>query len=681
MNFPTIKQDPCPSEIPGSGGASGDIPSLLIKPGMVVACAGEVQFRAYLRTDNGGEMLLSTDLTFATSSPTIATIDATTGLATLLAEGVASISVTFGTMVANAQIQVMGDGEDCCSEQKVASLLLLDNSKSMALPSVGGSRLELAKAMAIALLEATRWEKDVAGVSSFALALTEFAAIGSTQPSDALVLSIPQTAKQTNFLESLSEAIEVVSAETSDRKILVIFSDGENRPTADGVIPNPADVIALASEFKADGGVIICFGTSAAGDGFALLQSLASGGFFLNAYDADTLAAAQTALIAFLCSYCGGLPESYGFCSSEPPAAQIPAPSPVPDTEATSVSSYTATKRACVYCDGDEPATPVTGESEKDVVTSASRRLFNWDLTSGVPRGISVNALNLHPGALYRLRGSATSLVGTVNSGTLLTSGTVTTAGNLTAEIPSAGGFLHFQLDLLNTGNTETELSVQNASLLIGDGQPMCAEATRVSYVSQSDADALAQAAAEAAAALLCGTSNNTRTIQFANGTLAPASPYPSVKQVSGVSGLITKVTVKLNSVKRSDGSPMMLVLRSPQGTAVMLAYVTADSVSRPFNGVQIVLDDAAPTAIPFDTGSGAIAAGTYKPTVLESGQAVQMPSPSPLQPYAVLLSAFIGEDPNGQWALYAAHKNYFSLFNPANYQLIGGWDLTITSA
>jgi len=684
-----------------------------------VAYASNQQFRTFLRSDNAGEVEVTSGLLYQSSNPAVVAIDATTGVATLLSAGIATVTVVYGNLSASAQVEVVGEGNDCCSETTISTVVALDDSKSMSLVLNSGTRLSVGKVLINALFDAMRWDKDRAGLFRFDTDLTEVQAIGSIQPVAAVVNAIAQTTRQTNIETVLDAAIAALASETADRKVIVLLSDGENRPNIDGVIPSPASILTKGEAFKNGGGIIVCVGLAAAGDGFALLQALASGGFFLNAYDVATTGTAQTALVGFLCYYCAGLPPSYGMCLTEPVGEQVPAPAALPDTELTSVQSYTATKEACVACSGSgesvsqvpemtsNTAPSGTAFASSELVDHEAFRVFDggalvagelsyWtpgpSITTGhvgyhftAPKVITIMAITAIEPAVgapknFTIEGSSDGTNWTV----LLTAQNVSWSDGERKQFPfyNNTAYAYYRLKVTATfpGISTQNLNIRAIEMFGTDAAMTCATRSAVSYVSQADADSKAYTAALAAATAACGSSTNGQTIQFNNGTLAPATPYPSVKQVTGGPTSITKVVVTLNSVKRSEGAPAMLLLRSPSGTTCMLWYVTTDAVSRPFNGVQIVLDSTAGSFIPFDTGSGPIPAGTFKPTVLDSGENVAMPLPAPQGvPYSKLLSVFNGENANGQWQLFAAHKNFFSIYSPGNYQLIGGWDLTIT--
>lgn len=306
---------------------------LILKPGQLTACAGEITFKTFLRNADG-ETLVSSGLTYSSLSPTIVTINASTGVATLLAAGIGTISVTNGTLIAAAQVEVVGTDYLCCADRSVATLVMIDNSRSMGstMTFYPGSRLAFAKATAYAAMDGMRLDKDTVGLSRFHLGVTEVQAISSSLPTVDTVNSIPQSTANTDLLEMLESAIQTLADVTADRKVLMLFSDGEHSigPTPTG---DWEEIILRAANFKAAGGIIVVLGTAASGNGFDLLQQIASGGFFFNPTDeATTLAAADT-LIGLMCYYCGSYPSYYGYCLDDVLGAQVPHDPALPELE------------------------------------------------------------------------------------------------------------------------------------------------------------------------------------------------------------------------------------------------------------------------------------------------------------------------------------------------------------
>lgn len=323
MNLPKVSTSVCPADI------VTDDETLVIKPSVFTGCVGgglggEDRFHTYLQTGSGGETEVTTGLTYSSSNSAVVAVNSSTGVVTLVAAGIATVTVTNGTLTAFAQIEVSGSGE-CCADVTVATLVLVDNSKSMGEPSGVGAHTKLAwgKKLAHAMVGAINYTKDVAGLMRFNETTTLIQAIGATSPTLAQINSIPQSSKRTDILNALEDAIALLDAETADRKVLVLISDGENRTEAGGDPSSPEAIIALANDFKAAGGILICVGVGATDDGYALLQSMASGGFLLNGYDDADNPAQITALTGFLNYYCGNPVPPYG---DGTPTAVIPGP-------------------------------------------------------------------------------------------------------------------------------------------------------------------------------------------------------------------------------------------------------------------------------------------------------------------------------------------------------------------
>src|SRR5260370_10314634 len=103
---------------------------------------------------------------------------------------------------------------------------------------------------------------------------------------------------------------------------------------------------------------------------------------------------------------------------------------------------------------------------------------------------------------------------------------------------------------------------------------------------------------------------------QFCNqGTIgindyAPATPYPSSINVSGLTGLISKVMVTLTGVQHTFPDDINILLVGPQGQKIELMRNTGGGFG--ISNVNLTFDDEAPAYLPH---FGAIISGTYKPT------------------------------------------------------------------
>jgi subtilisin-like proprotein convertase family protein len=153
-------------------------------------------------------------------------------------------------------------------------------------------------------------------------------------------------------------------------------------------------------------------------------------------------------------------------------------------------------------------------------------------------------------------------------------------------------------------------------------------------------------------------------------------SPYPSEILVSGLSGLITKVTVSINGLQHSFPTDVDLLLVGPGGQNLVVLS-GAGSFPTTFNPANVTFDDDAATSL-----SGPIISGTYKPTDNVAGGAT-FPPPAPGSPQesapagsATFASVFNGSSANGTWQLYVIDTAAGDSGN-----ISGGWCLTITTA
>jgi uncharacterized repeat protein (TIGR01451 family)/uncharacterized delta-60 repeat protein len=166
---------------------------------------------------------------------------------------------------------------------------------------------------------------------------------------------------------------------------------------------------------------------------------------------------------------------------------------------------------------------------------------------------------------------------------------------------------------------------------------------------------------------------NNTATIAGVN--VGPALTYPSIINVSGVSGTTLKATVTLSNVTHTFPDDFDILLVGPTGKKVLLVSDVGGGFA--ISGVNITLDDSASTSLP---DSGAIADGVYKPSNYlnaptdSSSTNDVFDAPAPAGPYATTLAELVGTNPNGQWSLYVMDDQ------TGNIGSIGGWSLSLVT-
>jgi len=146
------------------------------------------------------------------------------------------------------------------------------------------------------------------------------------------------------------------------------------------------------------------------------------------------------------------------------------------------------------------------------------------------------------------------------------------------------------------------------------------------------------------------------------------SSPNPSTIAVSGMSGNVYKVTVKLNGFTHSYPDDVDILLVGPGGqNAVIMSDAGGDAA---VSGVSFTLDSDSATAIP----DPPVDASTYMPTNNGVGDDPFLaPAPTPVTG-ASSLATFVGSDPNGTWSLYISDDA------TGDTGSISGWEISITT-
>jgi len=265
-----------------------EFPKLVIKPESVSVCQlRSTQFQAFVYA-NGVETEVTLGAYFESSDPSIAIIGAKGGKATGIGEGICSIRATWQTLTANSQITVMGD--ECCDDVVVGIAILVDNSRSMSTgfdplysptPGGGGSygtKLTYAKALAREFAIHVNFLKDKVAIFEFSDgSKLDCAWTQVKETAKQAVNSIPQTLNTTDIEDAIRDAAAYFDEDaTITRRVILLITDGEDKVGH--------DPLTAAEDFKSSGGVMVVAGVRAWGDGYDLLQQMASGGFFINGY-------------------------------------------------------------------------------------------------------------------------------------------------------------------------------------------------------------------------------------------------------------------------------------------------------------------------------------------------------------------------------------------------------------
>src|SRR5688572_29806316 len=184
--------------------------------------------------------------------------------------------------------------------------------------------------------------------------------------------------------------------------------------------------------------------------------------------------------------------------------------------------------------------------------------------------------------------------------------------------------------------------------------------------------------------AQMTATFSNSTVINIPASGTAPgiASPYPSTITVSGMTGAINNLEVRLNLINHSWGPDLDMLLVSPTGQKFIILSDAGSSVSFDV-AATITLTDAAAAFMPT---TGAIPNNTtWKPTNQSSIEtATNFVAPAPVGPYsspgpvsggtASFASIFNGFSPNGAWSLYIVDDA------SGDTGPIQGWDLIVST-
>ena len=149
------------------------------------------------------------------------------------------------------------------------------------------------------------------------------------------------------------------------------------------------------------------------------------------------------------------------------------------------------------------------------------------------------------------------------------------------------------------------------------------------------------------------------------------ASPYPSSVAVSGLTGLVGSVSVRLNGFTHVYPGDVDMALVGPEGQALTFMSDLGGGVG--VNGATITFSDSAVTGPP-----NALVSGTFKPSNVGVGDTFAVPGPVSYQSaspagVATFASAFGGINPNGTWSLYVVDDTGFY-----SGSISGGWSLSV---
>jgi len=185
-----------------------------------------------------------------------------------------------------------------------------------------------------------------------------------------------------------------------------------------------------------------------------------------------------------------------------------------------------------------------------------------------------------------------------------------------------------------------------------------------------------------AAALALGGFRNPAEATSFANinpislpasGSEGIANPYPSMINVSGLSGVIGDINVIVGGLYHTFPDDLDLLLVGPSGHKVIL--MSDAGGPHDLINVTIMFDDEAASSL---ANGDLLVGGSFRPSNYtgNGGPTDAFPAPAPAGPYGSLLSILDGTDPNGEWKLFVFDDQSGDAGRIAN-----GWAIEIATA
>jgi uncharacterized repeat protein (TIGR01451 family) len=148
-----------------------------------------------------------------------------------------------------------------------------------------------------------------------------------------------------------------------------------------------------------------------------------------------------------------------------------------------------------------------------------------------------------------------------------------------------------------------------------------------------------------------------------------PASPYPSIIEISNVTGYVSKVTVTVSNMDHTYPADIGLLLVGPATNTVLMGSDGIGILYPGITNVTLTFDSTTALVLPYE---GTFSSGTYAPA---SYNPTNFYSNAVAPPYATNLSSFIGLTPNGAWSLWARDMDPGDAGGISN-----GWAVTITT-
>jgi len=248
-------------------------------------------------------------------------------------------------------------------------------------------------------------------------------------------------------------------------------------------------------------------------------------------------------------------------------------------------------------------------------------------------------------------------------------------SGTVSVLFSTGGGSASAGIDYSNVSTVVTFADNEASKVvlipIVDDTLPELAETVGLTLTNATGADLGTLTAATLTIVdndLVYGTITYSNANQILILDASPASPYPSLINVSNLVGVISKVTVRFINLTHTFPADIEALLVGPEGQSVLLMSDAGGSVH--VSGATLGFDDSAATLLP---QNGPIVTSTNRPTDYPPSDAFY--SPAPAGPYGSSLSVFNGGNPNGAWSLYIMDDR-----GSDSGVITNGWQLTVTT-
>ena len=164
-------------------------------------------------------------------------------------------------------------------------------------------------------------------------------------------------------------------------------------------------------------------------------------------------------------------------------------------------------------------------------------------------------------------------------------------------------------------------------------------------------------------------TETNSNSISIPSS--GAASPYPSEITISGQTGAVQQLVVRLHDFSHTSPDDVDVMLVAPNGRKIILMSDAGGTNS--VSNVTLTFDDAAANYL---SDEGTLTTGTYKPTDYGLDRD-NFPSPAPSDhTLGTTLSNFVGGYPNGTYKLFVVDDNGN---NAGSFG--GGWSIALRTS